>query len=132
MPEVEYLTPTDVVALAELFFAERGYARPVLRADGRALLDAAVHRARTSAFYGEADLAQQAAVLCAGIVANHAFVDGNERAAWIACLTFLAINGLDLSDADSVSLAAYMIELLEAEQSAMDNQLADWLRAHLS
>jgi death-on-curing protein len=132
MPEVEYLTATDVVALAELFFEARGYARPILRADGRSVLDAAVHRARTSAFYGEADLAQQAAVLCAGIVSSHAFVDGNKRAAWIACLTFLAINGLDLSDEDSVALAYYMIELLEAEHADMDNQLAAWLRARLA
>jgi death on curing protein len=132
MPEVEYLTATDVVALAELFFEERGYARPILRADGRAVLDAAAHRARTSAFYGEANLAQQAAVLCAGIVSNHPFVDGNKRAAWVACLTFLAINGLDLSDEDGVALSDYMIELLETEHADMDNKLAAWLRGRLA
>lgn len=39
---------------------------------------------------------RQAAVLLRGIVAAHAFEDGNKRTAWMSCVTFLGLNGLDL------------------------------------
>ncbi|WP_420716495.1 type II toxin-antitoxin system death-on-curing family toxin [Streptomyces sp. H27-H1] len=31
---------------------------------------------------------------------NHPLVDGNKRTAWLAAATFLALNGVDLGDAD--------------------------------
>jgi death on curing protein len=131
MPEVEYLTASDVVALTELLFEQLGYARPILRADGRDLLDSAVHRARSVAFYGEADLALQAAVLCTGIIANHPFVDGNKRAAWFACVTFLSNNGHDLSGPETVALADYLIAVYEHDDHGKAaDQVANWLRQH--
>lgn len=39
---------------------------------------------------------RQAAVLLRGIVAAHAFEDGNKRTAWMSCVVFLARNGLTL------------------------------------
>jgi len=45
------------------------------------LLDSAVHRAQTAAYYGGADLFLQAAALANGIALNHPFIDGNKRSA---------------------------------------------------
>jgi death-on-curing protein len=132
MGEVEHLTASDMVALAELFFQTLGYARPILRADGLGLLESAIYRARTMAYYGGADVVLQAAALCHGIVTNHAFVDGNKRAAWIATVTFLSTNGHDLPDDSDVAFADHILALYEQEDhSKIVEQLADWLRAHL-
>lgn len=59
------------------------------------LLDSAAHRPQTSLFGEEAypGLAQKAAALLHSIARNHALVDGNKRLAWLACETFLDLNG---------------------------------------
>ncbi|SDO37811.1 type II toxin-antitoxin system death-on-curing family toxin [Geodermatophilus sp. DSM 45219] len=40
----------------------------------------------------------KAAVLLRGVVAAHAFMDGNKRTAWIACVVFLDHSGLRVHD----------------------------------
>ncbi|MFI8517266.1 type II toxin-antitoxin system death-on-curing family toxin [Streptomyces sp. NPDC085481] len=93
-----FLTVTEVAEIARIAFTGDGV--PELRAPG--LLESAVHRPRARMFgesaYG--DLHEQAAVLLHGIAANHPFVDGNKRAAWLAAVVFLAVNGVDLGDVD--------------------------------
>ena len=42
-------------------------------------------------------LARLAAAYAKGIVANHPFVDGNKRTAFIVSLTFLRLNGLEVT-----------------------------------
>ncbi|MCX5586553.1 type II toxin-antitoxin system death-on-curing family toxin [Streptomyces erythrochromogenes] len=71
-----------------------------LRAPG--LLESAVHRPRARMLGTPAyeDPYEQAAALLHGIAANHPLVDGNKRTAWLAAATFLAVNGIDLADAD--------------------------------
>jgi death on curing protein len=80
---VRYLTADDVLALTEYFLRTLGYSPPLLRADGRALLDSAVNRAQAAAYYAGADLASKAAALANGVALNHPFVDGNKRGAAI-------------------------------------------------
>ena len=41
-------------------------------------------------------LVSRLGVLCARIVRNHPFIDGNKRTGLVAMLTLAAINGLDL------------------------------------
>jgi len=79
MAEIRYLTASDVLALTNWFQEQLGYARPILRAGGQALLESAVNRAQTAAFYASADVVQQAAALANGIALNHPFLDGNGR-----------------------------------------------------
>lgn len=55
--------------------------------------------------YENASLAEQAAVLCHGIVQSHPFVDGNKRCATVAILTFLRLNDVDLGVDDDVLFA---------------------------
>lgn len=62
------------------------------------LLDSAVHRPQASMFGQVAypDLFAKAAALLQSLVANHPFVDGNKRTAWLATTTFFRKNGIRL------------------------------------
>ncbi|MCX2184880.1 type II toxin-antitoxin system death-on-curing family toxin [Streptomyces sp. SKN60] len=93
-----FLTVAEVTAVARLAFTGDG--DPELRAPG--LLESAVHRPRARMFGESAyrDLYEQAAVLLHALASNHPFVDGNKRAAWLSAAVFLAVNGVDLADAD--------------------------------
>ena len=70
------------------------------------LLEAAVHRPRTSVFGQDAypDLLTKAAALLHSLARNHPLVDGSKRLAWLATYVFLAKNDVVL-EADDV--AAY-------------------------
>jgi len=59
------------------------------------LLESALARPKNLFAYAEQSpsLAQLAACYAKGIVANHPFVDGNKRTAFIVALTFLLRNG---------------------------------------
>jgi death on curing protein len=130
MAEIAYLLASDVLALTDWFMQRLGYPPPILRGNGQAQLESAVHRARTTAYYGGADLIQQAAALANGIALNHPFVDGNKRCAWIACVGFLWLNGRPLPDDALDPLAEQMIAQHElTDRTQADTLLADWLRA---
>jgi death-on-curing protein len=65
------------------------------------LLESALVRPKNLLAYSdhEPSLAELAAAYAKGIVANHPFVDGNKRAALIVPVTFLRLNGLQLTAA---------------------------------
>jgi death-on-curing protein len=65
------------------------------------------------AHYQSADFALQAAVLASGIAETQPFVEGNKRAALATMLTFIAINGFELS-ASQEQLADWIIRLSES------------------
>ncbi|OEJ96066.1 type II toxin-antitoxin system death-on-curing family toxin [Streptomyces thermolilacinus] len=62
------------------------------------LLDSAAHRPAAAVFGEEAypALLEKAAALFQSLAVNHPFFDGNKRTAWLSCVTFLAINGVEL------------------------------------
>ncbi|MFE1334344.1 type II toxin-antitoxin system death-on-curing family toxin [Streptomyces microflavus] len=88
-----YLSSEDVLVIA-------GYAcddmQIVFRDAG--LLESAVHRPSAAMFGEEAypDLLDKAAALLQSLAVNRPFFDGNKRTAWLSCVTFLAMNGVDL------------------------------------
>jgi death-on-curing protein len=63
------------------------------------LLDSALARPKNLFAYSEDDVSipRLAAAYAKGIVANHPFVDGNKRTAFIVSLTFLRLNGLEVT-----------------------------------
>ena len=123
--KIEWVGRAVVLAIHEEQLAEHGGA-PGLRDAG--LLDSALQRPRDRAAYGKADLARLAAATAYGIVANHPFVDGNKRVAWVVMRTFLLLNGHDLeAPADARVLA--MLRLAAGETAEED--FAEWLREHL-
>ena len=92
------------------------------------LLDSALARPLNLAAYGQPDTAALAASYGVGVAKNHAFVDGNKRAAFLCVGLFLAINGWRLKasqlEATSAMLAVAGGEFEEAV-------FAEWLRHHL-
>jgi death-on-curing protein len=63
------------------------------------LLESALARPKNLFHYAEGSpsLARLAAAYAKGIVANHPFVDGNKRTAFVVSVTFLRLNGLQLT-----------------------------------
>ncbi len=89
------------------------------------LLDSALARAQNLALYGTPDYAQLAAAYGFGLAKNHAFVDGNKRAAFLATGLFLALNGyrLTATQADA-TLTVLALAASEIDEAAF----ANWLR----
>ncbi|MEU7069667.1 type II toxin-antitoxin system death-on-curing family toxin [Streptomyces narbonensis] len=88
-----YLSAEDVLAVAEHAVDDQVV---VVRDAG--LLESAVHRPSAAMFGEEAypDLLDKAAALLQSLAINHPFLDGNKRTAWLSCVTFLAMNGVQL------------------------------------
>jgi death-on-curing protein len=64
------------------------------------LLESALARPRNLFAYSEQEdvsTARFAAAYAQGIIANHPFVDGNKRMAFTVSLTFLKLNGLEVT-----------------------------------
>ena len=70
---------------------------------------------------------EKAARLCAGLVSNHAFVDGNKRIGVYVLLTFLEVNGISLkvTDKELVNLGISL-----AEGTMKYDSLLNWIKAH--
>ncbi|MGW0587268.1 type II toxin-antitoxin system death-on-curing family toxin [Streptosporangium sp. NPDC002607] len=117
------LTVEQVLDLAELAIG----ATPELRDLG--LLDSAVHRPQASMFGQEAypDLFAKAAALLHSLAANHPFVDGKKRVAWVATVVFLAWNGraIDTGDDEAYDL---VIAVASGKLTEVD-EIADVLRS---
>ena len=92
------------------------------------LLDSALARPLNLAAYGEPDLAALAVSYAVGLAKNHAFVDGNKRAAFLGMGLFLYLNGSTLiasqADATVTMLAVASGDIDEAT-------LAEWIRQHM-
>ncbi|MFJ8859434.1 type II toxin-antitoxin system death-on-curing family toxin [Streptomyces sp. NPDC102451] len=88
-----YLSSEDILVIA-------GYAcddmQVVVRDVG--LLESAAHRPSAAMFGEEAypDVIDKAAALLQSLAVNHPLFDGNKRTAWLSCVSFLAMNGVDL------------------------------------
>jgi death on curing protein len=104
--------------------AEHGGA-PGLRDEG--LLESALARPLNLCAYGAPDYAELAAAYGVGLAKNHAFVDGNKRAAFLAVGLFLALNGYRLvaTQADAT------LTMLDVAAGVLaEPGFADWIRSH--
>lgn len=105
--------------------AEHGGA-PGIRDQG--LLESALARPLNVAAYGDPDLADLAASYGVGLAKNHAFVDGNKRAAFLAVGLFLALNGHRLV----ATQAEATLTMLDVAAGVVDEAtFAIWLRGHI-
>ncbi len=96
-----------------------------LRDEG--LLDSALTRPQNLAAYGNPDHAALAASYGLGLAKNHAFVDGNKRAALLATGLFLYLTGWRLT-ANQADTTLAMLSLAAGELS--EDAFAAWLHAH--
>jgi death-on-curing protein len=97
-------------------------------ADGmrdRGMLESALSRPLNKFAYGEGDLAALAAAYAYGLARNHAFVDGNKRAAFASIIVFLGLNGIDL-DVAPTEATAIILSLAAGEVS--EESLTRWIR----
>lgn len=119
-----WVSKAALVLLHDESLAEHG-GRAGIRDEG--LLDSALARAANLAAYGEPDLADLAASYAVGLAKNHAFVDGNKRAAFLAMGLFLYLNGhrLVTTQAD-----ATLTVIGVAAGSISESALAAWIRNH--
>lgn len=122
-----WLSRELILAIHSRQLAEHGGGTGV-RDEG--LLDSALARAQQLHAYGDPppDLAALAASLAAGIARNHPFVDGNKRTAYVACRTFLVVNGVDIAASGEEKYATFLA-LAAGELSESD--LAEWFRSHI-
>jgi death-on-curing protein len=119
-----FITRRALELLHDESLAEHG-GRPGLRDEG--LLESALARPLQLMAYGEPDLAALAAAYGFGLVRNHAFVDGNKRAAFLATGLFLALNGQRLV---TTQADATLTMLALAAGNLSEDAFADWLRTH--
>jgi len=94
-----------------------------LRDDG--MLRSALERPVNKWLYEQADLASLAAAYAFGLAKNHAFVDGNKRAAFMTMTVFLRKNDVSFAP-DQAHATAIMISLAAGEVS--EESLARWIR----
>ena len=89
------------------------------------LLESALARPKNLLAYSEQppSFAQLAAAYAKGIVANHPFVDGNKRTAFVVSVTFLRLNGLRLTASKEDRVLTFWSL---ADGSLSEDQLAQW------
>ncbi|MCL6554631.1 MAG: type II toxin-antitoxin system death-on-curing family toxin [Firmicutes bacterium] len=103
----EFLSVADVLAIHARAMLATGEPPAPLRDAGR--LERAVRRPRLAAYYERADVIRQAALLAAGLVQAHAFLDGNKRCAYVAADTHLRLHGLCYGG-DPLALAELLLD----------------------
>lgn len=124
--EPTWLDKRALLMLHEESLAMFGGARG-MRDEG--LLDSALARP-VNKFLNEkvADLADLAGAYGFGIARNHAFVDGNKRAAYLAMGLFVAINGKRLRPGQVDAIQT----ILELASGSLDEAgLAKWIGSNL-
>lgn len=105
--------------------AEHG-GRAGLRDEG--LLESALARPQQLLAYGEPDLVALAAAYGFGLTRNHAFVDGNKRAGFLAVGLSLGLNGWRLVTTQADATLA-MVALAAGDLT--EEEFADWLRLRI-
>ena len=125
-----YLTVAEVVEIHAQAMEGMGWAAAPVRSE--ALLESAVMKAQTAAYYGGADVAEQAVLLAIGISQNQPFLDGNKRAAYISLVTFLELDGWTLAESN-IEIAKSLIAVAERDGTLAEatSAFADWLRERL-
>jgi len=124
--KVTWLAYETVLIYHDLQISEHGGAEGV-RDDGA--LRSALARPENLAAYGDPDLFDLAAACARGIVQNHPFMDGNKRTAFVAAVSFLDLNGQEVS-AQEAEAAVVFLRL--AAGGIDEAELAEWLRRNSS
>ena len=125
MNDWKWINRKALLLLHDESLAEHGGASG-LRDEG--LLDSALARPLNVALYSDPDVAGLAASYGVGLAKNHAFVDGNKRAAFLAVGLFLAINGYRLV---ATQADATLTMLAVAAGDLDEGAFADWIRERI-
>jgi len=118
----EFLTLAEVLAIHQDQIKRYGGSDGV-RDPGQ--LEAALYRPQTGYY---TDAVEEAAALWESLAQNHPFLDGNKRTAFAAMVTFLAINGIELT-AEPAATYVFIAGLYQTKSFGFPQLLA-WLRAN--
>ena len=121
-PSLRYPTIKQVVKINERVTKQAGLLRD------KAALDSALNRPKMAAYYQQADIAEQMALLVDGIAMNHPFIDGNKRTALVTGIAFLRANGGTIVAKKDET--AKEIERLVVSRDV--ERFIIWIRAHLT
>jgi death-on-curing protein len=92
-------------------------------------LESALARPQNKWVYAEErDLAMLAAAYGFALVKSHPYRDGNKRIGFLALVTFLGLNGYDLTATDA-DVVTEMLPLAAGHVS--EDDLAGWVRKHM-
>jgi death on curing protein len=122
---MRYLSVLDAIALNDQIMAMARQTAQVLE---EGLLAGTMMRPQMAAYYENADVVVQTALLVQGIALAHAFVDGNKRTALAAGTIFLRLNGYYI--ASSTSEYGQQIEQLVMHSLSLEDFIV-WLRERL-
>lgn len=116
----DYLTIAEILAIHDDQITRYGGSGG-LRDMGQ--LEAALFRPQTGYYQ---DLIAEACALWESLSQNHPFVDGNKRVSFAATLTFLSINGVEIT-AEADEIYDFLIGLYESGEFRFE-VLEEWLR----
>ncbi|UYN97004.1 MAG: type II toxin-antitoxin system death-on-curing family toxin [Enhydrobacter sp.] len=106
MREPTWIEERDVLALHERLLSLHG-GKPGSRDLG--LLKSALARPlQHHAYRPDADVIELAAIYTAGIVGNHAFIDGDKRTGFVVGILFLELNGYRFGASEEASAQAVL------------------------
>jgi len=125
MNDWKWINRKVLLLLHDESLAEHGGAGG-LRDEG--LLESALARPLNVALYSDPDAAVLAASYGVGLAKNHAFDDGNKRAAFLAVGLFLAVNGYRLV---ATQADATLTMLAVAAGDLDEGAFADWIRERI-
>ncbi|MCX6387949.1 MAG: type II toxin-antitoxin system death-on-curing family toxin [Solirubrobacterales bacterium] len=127
---VRYLTLDDYVEIARLV---TGLDEATIRGSSRLELADSALKAPQAGF-GETefhpDFVEKAAVLVVRLSRNHPLPDGNKRAAFVALLMFIDINGRSWSPVPPVDEAEQSMVAIAAGDWAIA-AATEWIRSHI-
>jgi death-on-curing protein len=118
----KWVTYEQVIAIHARQLRRFGGA-PGLRDEG--MLRSALERPNNKWHYQQAELPELAAAYAFGLAKNHAFVDGNKRAAFMTMVIFLRKNGVVFAPAQAHA-TAIIVSLAAGEVS--EESLTRWIR----
>lgn len=124
-----FLNFDDVVAIHDAQVQEHGGAEGI-RDAGLLMSALAAPQQTFGGHFLHPTLPEQAAAYLFHISRNHAFVDGNKRTAWVVCLAFLEVNGVDTEvEFDAEACEVFVYEVAEGKHEK--EFITQWLRALL-
>jgi death-on-curing protein len=131
MREPRYPSLAETIALHDLILSRLGASPQPLRDEG--LLESALTRPRMAAWYEQADLIRQAALLAIGISQAQAFVDGNKRTAFAALDAFLWVNGWEyLADPMELARRLEQVATPATDAATATDAFEAWLRDNVA
>ncbi len=127
MAKPHFVTVDDVLYIHRREI-ERAGGDPGVRDFGLVESSTAAAQATFEGEWLHEDLFAMAGAYVAAFVQNHPFVDGNKRTGTAAALTFLSLNGYELTEEHAGELADVILQFVTHEIDR--DEVVEYLRSH--